>query len=372
MTSIRASCPISLPQTSQVASAVSEKAPLRSSITFGFSKALCSFLMALPFSFDLSQKEFDFSQKRVVRKTHITPNNIASTAISPPNRESHGKLSPSGGPLGGSAGRGVRPFGESGDTMKKALLASVASIALGMGVAGAADMPLKAPPPPLPPPFSWTGCYIGGNIGAAWANSEWHDSLFGLDWGRTSDGRFIGGGQIGCNYQFNNPGFVIGVEGDFDWVGNNNNGRTVVVPAGLPRAGDVISLNSNDTRIATLAARFGYGADRALFYGKLGAGWIGNDGFTIVDQTTGAAFVGSGNSVTGWLVGAGIEYAFSPNWSAKLEWDYLKLPGRSFTLTGAVFPALAGDTITSDHNVQMVKLGINYRFGWGGPVVAKY
>jgi outer membrane immunogenic protein len=346
----------------------------RASIFFGFSKALCSIFMTLPFGFDFSQIRFDFSQKRVVRKTHITPKDIASTAISPPNRESRGKLSLSRqlrwAALGG---RGVRPYGESRDTMKKALLASVALIALGMGVAGAADMPVKAPPPPpLPPPFSWTGCYIGGNIGAAWANSEWHDSLFGLDWGRTSDGRFIGGGQIGCNYQFNNPGFVIGVEGDFDWVGNNNNGRTVGVPVG-PRAGDVIQVTSNDTRIATLAARFGYGSDRALFYGKLGAGWIGNDGFTIVDQTTGAAFVGSGsNSVSGWLVGAGIEYAFSPNWSAKLEWDYLKLPGRAFTLTGAVFPALAGDTITSDHNVQMVKLGINYRFGWGGPVVAKY
>jgi len=50
----------------------------------------------------------------------------------------------------------------------------------------------------------------------------------------------------------------------------------------------------------------------------------------------------------------------------------LRLPGRTFTLTGAVFPALAGDTITSEHNIQMVKLGINYRFNWGGPVVARY
>jgi outer membrane immunogenic protein len=85
------------------------------------------------------------------------------------------------------------------------------------------------------------------------------------------------------------------------------------------------------------------------------------------------SFVGdTSHTVSGWLVGSGIEYAFSPNWSAKLEWDYLKLPGRTFTLTGAVFPALAGDTIISDHNVQMAKLGINYRFNWGGPVVARY
>lgn len=258
--------------------------------------------------------------------------------------------------------------------MNKGIIAGVALLALGTGVASAADLPVKAPPyVPPPPAFSWTGCYIGGNIGAAWANSEWHDSLFGLNWGRTSDARFIGGGQIGCNYQFNSPGFVIGIEGDFDWVGNNNgDGRTIVVPAGLPRAGDVISLTSNDTRIATLAARFGYGFDRALLYGKFGAGWIGNDGFTIVDRTTGAAFTTSGDSASGWLVGAGIEYAFSPSWSAKFEWDYLRLPGRTFALTGVVFPALAGDTITSDHNISMVKLGINYHFNMGGPVVARY
>jgi outer membrane immunogenic protein len=259
--------------------------------------------------------------------------------------------------------------------MKKALIAGAALLALGTGVAGAADMPVKAPPAPVyvPPAFSWTGCYIGGNIGGAWAHSNWSDSLFGLNWGNTSDTRFIGGFQGGCNYQFSNPGFVIGIEGDFDWVGNNNGGRTVVVPAGFPRAGDVISLSSNDTRIATLAARFGYGVDRALFYGKFGAGWVGNDGFTVVDQTTGAAFVGTNsNTASGWMAGAGIEYAFTNNWTAKIEYDYIGLSGRTFVVPGVLVPALAGDTITSNHNVQMVKFGINYLFNWGGPVVARY
>ena len=166
---------------------------------------------------------------------------------------------------------------------------------------------------------------------------------------------------------------MIGVEGDFDWVGNNNNnGRTVVVPAGR-RAGDIISLASNDTRIATLAARFGYSFDRALIYGKAGGAWVGNDGFTLVDQTTGAAFVGdTSNTASGWMVGAGIEYAFTNNWTAKIEYDYIGLPGRTFVVPGVVFPALAGDTITSNHNVQTVKVGINYLFNWGGPMVARY
>jgi outer membrane immunogenic protein len=255
----------------------------------------------------------------------------------------------------------------------KTLIASGALLALGIGAAGAADMPLKAPPAPPPPAFSWTGCYIGGNIGGAWAQSNWSDSLFGLNWGDTSDARFIGGFQGGCNYQLNNPGFVIGFEGDYDWVGNNGGGRTAIVPAGFPRAGDVINVTSNDTRIATLAARFGYSFDRTLIYGKFGGGWVGNSGFTVADQTTGAVFSGNNsNTASGWLVGGGIEYAFTNNWTGKFEYDYIGLSGRSFFLPGAVFPALAGDTISSSHNVQMVKFGINYLFGGGSPVVARY
>jgi outer membrane immunogenic protein len=257
--------------------------------------------------------------------------------------------------------------------MKK-FLGTIAVLAAAVPIAAhAADLPAAVPayraPVYAPTIFTWTGFYIGGNIGAAWAQSEWTDSRFGLDWGRTSDARFIGGGQIGFNYQFAGSSFVIGAEADFDWFGNNNgNGVTVVGPLGHS-----FNIVSNDTRIATLAARFGYGFERALFYGKAGAGWVGNDGFTITDLTTSQSFIGStSNTVSGWLVGAGIEYAFTNNWTVKLEYDFLGLPSRTFVLPGVVIPALAGDSITGDHNVQMVKLGVNYLFNWGGPVVARY
>jgi outer membrane immunogenic protein len=254
--------------------------------------------------------------------------------------------------------------------MKRTLIAGVALLAFGTGLANAADMPVKAPPAPIyaPPIFTWTGFYIGGNIGAAWAQSEWHDSLFGLNWGRTSDARFIYGGQIGFNYQFAGSNFVIGAEAQGDWLGSDGGGVTRVGPLGHG-----FNIVSNDTRIATLAARFGFAADRALFYAKAGGGWVANNGFTVTDLTTGQVFVGdTGRTLSGWMVGAGIEYAFTDNWSMKFEYDYIGLGGRSFTLPGLVIPALAGDTITSDHNVQLIKLGINYRFGWGGPVVARY
>jgi outer membrane immunogenic protein len=227
--------------------------------------------------------------------------------------------------------------------------------------AGAADMRVKAPPaPPPPPPFSWTGFYIGGNIGAAWAESHWTDSRFGLDWSRSSNGRFMGGGQVGFNYQFAGSNFVLGAEAQFDWLASDG-GVTAVGPFGHG-----FQIVSNDTSITTAAARFGFAVDRALFYGKAGGGWVGNNGFTVTDLTTGQVFNGdTSHTISGWMVGAGVEYAFGYNWSAKIEWDHIGLGGRTFTLPGVIIPALAGDTITSDHNVDLVKFGINYRFNWG-------
>src|SRR5262249_44964898 len=119
--------------------------------------------------------------------------------------------------------------------MKTTLIASIALIALGTGLASAADLPVKAEPVPVPSyvpvPFTWTGCYVGGNIGAAWADNNWSDTLFGLNWSNNNNGRFIGGGEVGCNYQINGN-LVIGAEGDFDWLGNNNSSSTIVGPLG--------------------------------------------------------------------------------------------------------------------------------------------
>src|SRR2546427_6634426 len=226
--------------------------------------------------------------------------------------------------------------------------------------ANAADVRARpapyAPPPPAyaPPPFSWTGFYLGGNIGGAWAHRDVTDTFFLGDFGSgNNNGVFIGGGQLGYNWQVGYA--VLGIEADFDGAANNNNTRTV----------GTVQVTSNNRWITTLAARFGVTNGPWLFYGKAGGGWVGNNSFTITNVTTGASITTSNNNTnSGWLVGGGIEWAFAPNWSAKIEYDYLGLDSRTFIVPAGVF--LAGDTFTtSNPNVQMVKVGINYRFNYG-------
>jgi outer membrane immunogenic protein len=254
----------------------------------------------------------------------------------------------------------------------KTLITSVALVALGTTAAGAADLAVKAPPP-APPPFSWTGFYVGANIGGAWSNNRWTDTVFLTNFNNGNNGVFIGGGQIGGNYQVGQ--FVIGGEWDFDWAANNNNSAGVVIPG----VGNVV-VTSNNRWITTVAARFGWAVDHWLLYGKVGGGWVGNNGFTVNNLTTGVSFTcGSfgisncNNSTGGWLVGAGFEYAFTPNWTVKAEYDYLGLGNRTvFIPVGAGGP-FAGDTFTTNNrNVQMVKVGVNYLFNWGAPVAARY
>jgi outer membrane immunogenic protein len=259
--------------------------------------------------------------------------------------------------------------------MKSFSLAStcgrVAFMTLGTAVAGAADLPVKAPPLPPPPVFSWTGFYVGANIGGAWANNNLTDTLFLTNFNSNNNkGVFIGGGQVGGNYQIGN--FVIGGEWDFDWAGNNNNNTGVVIPA----VGTFLVTN-NDRWITTVAARFGYAVDHWLFYGKAGGGWVGNNNLTVTNVSTGVSltcgnFTNCGNNTGGWLVGAGVEYAFTNNWTVKAEYDYLGLGNRTLVVP-ATAPLLAGDTFTSNNrNIQMVKVGVNYLFNWGAPAYGRY
>jgi outer membrane immunogenic protein len=255
--------------------------------------------------------------------------------------------------------------------MKKAVLIALALTTLVWSPALAADLSRPAPaykalPPPPAQIFTWTGFYLGGNLGGAWAQHRLTDDFFGLNFDTGSNGAFIGGGQVGFNYEFGG-GFVLGVEGEFDGAANNHNSVGVFVPT----LKDTIAVTSNNRWISTLAARFGWAFNNVLFYGKAGGGWVGNNGFTVTDLTTGTSISGSGNNTSsGWLLGAGIEWAFLNNWTIKFEYDYLGVNSRTFIIpAGAPFPTgFIGDTFAGNRNVQEVKVGFNYLFNWGGPV----
>ncbi len=248
---------------------------------------------------------------------------------------------------------------------KSKLLCAAALLSSMLGLpmaANAADLGVRPPPPaPVyapPPPFSWTGFYIGGNLGAGWNHGNVSDSNNFFNLGVDNSTTFVGGGQVGGNYQFNN--LVVGVEADFDWFANNNNSG-----GGTPFSSTVIQGSNNGRWLTTLAGRFGFAADHYLFYGKGGAAWVGSNNLTLLNVPTGATVsFSNGNTNTGWLAGAGVEWAFANNWTGKLEYDYVGLSGSSFTVPGNfVVPALQNDVFsTSNRNVQTVTVGINYLF----------
>jgi outer membrane immunogenic protein len=215
----------------------------------------------------------------------------------------------------------------------------------------AADMAVRPPPPMMmaPPVYNWTGFYVGGNLGGAWESGSLTDSVFGVDFSNSRSG-FIGGGQVGYNWQIA-PQFVLGVEWMFDGTDLSSNRNAVTVLGGSLSASERVDW------ITTLAARFGYAAYNWLFYGKVGGAWV-HDTATVTDVTAaGNVFSASlSDTKTGWVVGAGIEYGFTPNWTAKLEYDHI---GLEDVTRGGV---LVNDSITLSRSFDMVTFGMNFKF----------
>jgi outer membrane immunogenic protein len=236
--------------------------------------------------------------------------------------------------------------------MKKLLLSTAALCAFA-APAIAADMPArtytKAPVYTAPAViYNWTGFYVGGHVGGAFAGDN---SLTG------NDGRFMGGVQGGFDYQFASFG-VVGVEAQYSWMNSNNTGVT------FP-GGGVITANSD--QLGSVTGRLGYTWGPGLLYAKGGYAWRNDPNVAVSVAGTPVAFTTDGTHKDGWTVGAGLEYMFAPNWSAKAEYQYYNFGNTTF----ATGPApIVGTRFRDDEHT--VKVGVNYRFGWGGPVANKY
>jgi outer membrane immunogenic protein len=230
----------------------------------------------------------------------------------------------------------------------------VAFAAIGVMPAVGADLPTKAPQAQVyaPLPFTWTGFYIGPNVGGAWGQGTVTNKATGGTFGTGEHGAFAGGGQLGYNYQVGNV--VFGVEGFFDGIASGNNTSNVVT--GL--AGHQFRGTANAIWASSVAGRLGFtgaGFDHWLFYAKGGGGWVGYDA-TVSDLTNGLS-AKTTSSQGGWMAGGGIEWAFAPNWTARVDYQFIGLNGFS------VAPTFVADRfVVNNPNVQTVTFGINYLF----------
>lgn len=216
-----------------------------------------------------------------------------------------------------------------------AAVAAIAALAAFAGQAGAADlarrqqMPVKAPY--MEQIYNWTGFYLGINGGGAWGRSNW-DTLGNID---ISGGTV--GGTVGYNYQVNQA--VFGVEGDINWSDIK----------GSAGCGVGINCQTQNEWLGTARARVGYAFDRIMPYVTGGAAF-GNI------KATQTGLPSTDDTKVGWTLGGGVEAAFAPNWSAKIEYLYVDLGHLS---CGAVS---CGVPTNVDFRTSLVRGGVNYRF----------
>ncbi|MGP8119176.1 MAG: outer membrane protein [Xanthobacteraceae bacterium] len=234
--------------------------------------------------------------------------------------------------------------------MKKILLASASLVVL-VSSASAADLQprtyTKAPPPPIPAPiYTWTGFYIGGHLGGAFDGN----SALG-----SSNGRLLGGVQAGFDYQFA-TNWVLGIEGQYSFADRGTN--SAAFPGGF-------TVSDRDGNLGSVTGRLGYTWGPALLYAKGGVGFREGQNVNVTDSVLGVPVGFTANTHdTGYTVGAGLEYMFARNWSAKIEYQYYNF-GRTDVFVPAA-PAGGAALASYRPDEHTVKVGLNYRFNLGG------
>jgi outer membrane immunogenic protein len=258
--------------------------------------------------------------------------------------------------------------------MKKFALGMFAAVAM-TGSAVAADMApryAKAPPPAPVVVYNWTGCYIGGNIGGGWARtSQERTEIIGVgpvvpatNYGSSDGSDFVGGAQIGCDYQFAGN-WVLGIQGMYNYARIDHSHFLTAFPT--------FRSDVNTKDIFTVTGRLGYlFTPQLLGYIKGGGAWTKADyeifqpGGVLLSETA------YGVSRSGWTIGGGLEWMFAPGWSVFGEYNYMDFGHKDVAFTTA--PAAVGfpDRVRTKLEVSTALVGVNYKFNWGGPVVARY
>lgn len=240
------------------------------------------------------------------------------------------------------------------------VMAAAAAAGLGLAPAAwAADLPAPmaattaAAAPMAAPAPTWTSCYIGGNVGGGTSHNTTNDETPPhTPYGTLNSTAFVGGGQIGCDYQFA-PHWVVGLQGLFD--GSGFSASTTPTDPSNPLY--PATLSGKIPWFATATARLGYLATPdLLLYAKGGFAWDHTDAKLTYAGTT---IDSVGFEQTGWTAGGGVEWRFSPSWSAFAEYDYM-----GFGTKTVDFPNSnnKGDV---HQDTQVGLIGINFHFGSG-------
>jgi outer membrane immunogenic protein len=248
--------------------------------------------------------------------------------------------------------------------MIRKTIAAVAALLATTTMASAADMAVKAAPVLPPVVWSWTGFYIGAHVGAGFGETESTITtaapVVSLPFSQNSRSGFLGGGQIGYNWQ---AGWaVFGVQADI--AGMNVKGTT---PCGVVI--NLFTCSSESQWLATVSGRLGAVVlDRGLVYVKGGGAWLNTDHDVTLPFTAPATNITSLNSTTwGWLVGLGTEWMITPNWTAFIEYNYIQFDTKNETFTINPLIAGPGATVRADltNTLSIAKVGVNYKFNWG-------
>jgi opacity protein-like surface antigen len=260
--------------------------------------------------------------------------------------------------------------------MKKIRFIHVAALAGTLtGPALAADLPMKSEVPYVEPRFSWTGCYVGGHVGGGTGSKAMtdpvqlvQDSLIapgtttGVTSVTTSPTGAVIGGEIGCDYQFSSN-VVVGIEGTAS--GTTMKGSAQVgLPAGVP--GDIALVQANNDFLAGVTGRVGYAFDTVLVYARGGFA-VAGDKYDV----SGGTFAGGGpfhfqgvDNRYGYVVGGGVDWAFTRHWSANVEYDYYGFGNGNILMTDQ-FSGLTG-VVNVKQSVQVIKVGFNFHIGGSG------
>ena len=221
--------------------------------------------------------------------------------------------------------------------MKRLLLAGVALSVASATAASAADMQArpytKAPPPAMvSPAYNWSGFYIGALGGYGWGSGD-----------SDASGGF-GGGTVGYNWQFPGSQFVFGVEVDAA-------GASIKESFTEDQGGILVTQDSKINSFGSVAGRAGFAMDAALLYAKGGYAWANNKA-TI---SGGGVSFSDSQTHSGYTIGGGLEYLFTPSWSAKAEYMYTSLGSENYNLLG--------EQLSSGNlDFHTIKVGVNYHF----------